>query len=119
MFPVEVRGRWFWEGGRRFTVSLARDITERKRLEAELRQAKDRLDLAIRASNVGLWEVDMPNGEYARGVTTWINVWEQLGLEPPADRSPSVVSVDFVHPDDKERVLPHALCLPRWRDEGI
>jgi two-component system, sensor histidine kinase and response regulator len=105
VFPVEVRGRPFREGGRRLTVALARDITERKRLEAELRQAKDRLDLAIRGSNVGLWEVDMPDGDYAKGVTSWINVWEQLGLEPPADRSPSLVSVDFVHPDDKVRVL--------------
>ena len=105
VFPVEVRGRPFWEGGRRLTVALARDITERKRLETELWQANARLDLAIRGSNVGLWEVDMPDGDYATGVTSWINVWEQLGLEPPADRSPSVVSVDFVHPDDKERVL--------------
>src|SRR5438552_1771086 len=28
LFPVEVRGRAFWEGGRRFLVSLARDISE-------------------------------------------------------------------------------------------
>ena len=105
VFPVEIRGRRIWVGGRRFIVSLARDITERKRLEAELRQARVRLDLAIRGSNVGLWEVDMPDGDYATGVTSWINVWEQLGLEPPADRSPSVVSVDFVHPDDKEGIL--------------
>src|SRR4029077_18206491 len=27
VFPVEVRGRPFWEGGRRFVVALARDIT--------------------------------------------------------------------------------------------
>ncbi len=105
VFPVEVRGRPFREGGRRLSVSLVRDITERKRLEAELWQANARLDLAIRGSNVGLWEVNMPDGDYANGVTSWINVWEQLDLEPPADRSPSLVSVDFVHPDDKERVL--------------
>ena len=83
--------------------SLARDITERKRLEAELRQADARLDLAIRGSNVGIWEVDMPDGDYAKGVTNWINVWEQLGLEPPRIDSPSVVSRDFLHPDDKDR----------------
>jgi PAS domain S-box-containing protein len=29
LFPVEVRGRAFWEGGRRFLVSLARDISVR------------------------------------------------------------------------------------------
>ena len=105
VFPVEVRGRWFWEGGRRFIVSLARDITERKRLEAELRQANAWLDLAIRGSNVGIWEVDMPDGDYATGVTSWINVWEQIGLEPPTDRSLFAIWLDFLHPDDKERVL--------------
>jgi PAS domain S-box-containing protein len=34
LFPVEVRGRAFGEGGRRFLVSLARDISERKQDEA-------------------------------------------------------------------------------------
>ncbi len=105
VFPVEIRGRWFREGGRRFIVSLARDITERKRLEAELRQAKDRLDLAIRGSNVGIWEVDMPDGDYAKGVWNWINVWEQLGLEPSADGSRFATWLDLLHPDDKDRVL--------------
>ncbi len=105
VFPVEIRGGWFREGGRQFIVSLARDITERKRLEAELRRAKDRLDLAIRGSNVGIWEIDMPDGDIAKGVWSWINVWEQLDLEPPADRGPFAVWMDFLHPDDKERIL--------------
>ncbi len=35
-FPVEVRGRPFWLGERRFSVSLARDITERKRTQEAL-----------------------------------------------------------------------------------
>ena len=70
VFPVEVRSRAFWEGGRQFFVALARDITERKRLEAALRQANARLDLAIRGSNVGLWEIDMPDGDFAKGLGT-------------------------------------------------
>jgi PAS domain S-box-containing protein len=36
VFPVEVRARPFRQGGRRFTVSLVRDITERKRAEQRL-----------------------------------------------------------------------------------
>ena len=35
MFPVEVRIRPFWHGGHRFALSLARDITDRKRTEQE------------------------------------------------------------------------------------
>ncbi|HEX6035490.1 MAG TPA: PAS domain S-box protein, partial [Anaerolineales bacterium] len=37
VFPVEVRGRPFWHGERRFSVALARDITERKLAEEQRR----------------------------------------------------------------------------------
>jgi PAS domain S-box-containing protein len=37
VFPVEVRIRPFWQAGHRLGVSLARDITDRKRAEAQLR----------------------------------------------------------------------------------
>ena len=47
----------------------------------------------------------MPDGDYAKSVGSWINVWEELGFEPPADRSPFGVWEDLLHPDDKERVL--------------
>src|SRR5437660_7860494 len=46
-FPVDVRGRAFWEGGRRFLVSLARDISERKYDEALLDGQKRILELII------------------------------------------------------------------------
>jgi PAS domain S-box-containing protein len=39
-FPVEIRVRPFWEGGRLLRVALVRDMTERKRLEDVLRQAQ-------------------------------------------------------------------------------
>ena len=35
VFPVELRLRQVLQGGRRYTISLARDITERKRVEEE------------------------------------------------------------------------------------
>jgi PAS domain S-box-containing protein len=43
VFPVEVRVRSFWEEGRRYGVSLARDMSERKRGEAALRDMERQL----------------------------------------------------------------------------
>jgi PAS domain S-box-containing protein len=44
VFPVEVRIRPFWQGGRRFAVSLVRDITERKRAEEALTLFRSLID---------------------------------------------------------------------------
>src|SRR5438034_1636378 len=53
IFPVDVRGRAFWEGGRRFLVSLARDISERKHDEALLEGQKRILELIIQGEPLG------------------------------------------------------------------
>ncbi len=44
VFPVELRIRPFWQGGHRMSVSLARDITERKRAQ----EAQEQLLVQIR-----------------------------------------------------------------------
>ncbi|HTY06873.1 MAG TPA: PAS domain S-box protein [Gemmatimonadales bacterium] len=52
VFPVDVRIRPFEHGGRRFALALARDITERKRVEAErerVRQLEEERESAIAA----------------------------------------------------------------------
>jgi PAS domain S-box-containing protein len=43
VFPVEVRVRSFSQGGRKLVISLARDISERKRAEAAIRQSEKQL----------------------------------------------------------------------------
>jgi len=42
VFPVEVRGQAFWEGGRLFSVALVRDIADRKRAEEALGESEER-----------------------------------------------------------------------------
>ncbi len=80
------------------------DITERKRSEEALRQANARLDLAVRGSNVGLWENDMPNGDYLAGKVHCINIMEQLGFPAPEPTTTYTNVATAYHPDDRDRV---------------
>jgi PAS domain S-box-containing protein len=65
LFPVDVRGRAFQEGGRRFLVSLARDITERKRAEEALRESEERFRGTFENAAVGIAHTDL-EGRFLR-----------------------------------------------------
>src|SRR5579862_829556 len=67
-----------------------------------LRNAADRLQLAVRGSNIGLLEIDMPDGILRNGRVDVINMWEQLGHERPAAPTDFATSMALVHPDDAE-----------------
>lgn len=75
-----------------------RDITERKQIEQSLQVNRDRLDLVLQASQLGLWYCDLPFDKL---------VWndkckEHFGLTPDTE-----VTIDLfyaqLHPDDRER----------------
>ena len=70
-----------------------------------MRQANARLDLAVRGSNLSIWECDMPDGRIENSHPTLINAWESLGYDAPTSPSdfPSAFALLF-HPDDQERV---------------
>ena len=54
IFPVEIRGKAFWEGGRRLIVALARDVTDRKRAEEALRESEERFRGTFENAAVGI-----------------------------------------------------------------
>jgi PAS domain S-box-containing protein len=43
-------------------VGIARDVTGQRRVEREVRDSRDRLELALRASNTGLFDLDLRTG---------------------------------------------------------
>lgn len=54
--PVEVRGRFIMNGGQRFRIATVRDITEKKRREAELESKSELLHaISIRDELTGLY----------------------------------------------------------------
>jgi PAS domain S-box-containing protein len=72
-------------------TTAARHAEESVRLAEQtraLRAANDRLELALRGSNVGVWDFDMSNGEIATAPVYSVNMWESLGYgtELPVSR---------------------------------
>src|SRR3954466_6499768 len=105
--------RWIWarghgvfapDGTLRFIEGLNLDVTRQKQAEERLREANARLDLAVRGSNLAIWECDMPDGRIENSHPTLVNFWESLGYDSrtaPAD-FPSLVALTM-HPDDQGR----------------
>jgi PAS domain S-box-containing protein len=88
-----------------YAIAAVQEITERKRVEVALHQANARLDLAVRGSNLAIWECDMPDGRIENSRLTLVNLWELMGYDVPP--SPTEFRSTFgilVHPDDQERV---------------
>ncbi len=98
-------------GAPAYTMSIVQDISEKKKAAQALRVANSLLNTAVRGSNVGIFEVDLQDGEYVGGRGHFINVWEQLGQRPPDSTLEPTAAVEStawmssVHPDDQARVL--------------
>jgi PAS domain S-box-containing protein len=89
------------DGSLRFLEGLNIDVTERKRVEEELRKANDRLALAVRGSRVSVWENDLVGGDYQTGRIHCINVLEQLGYPAPESAVAWEAVAASIHPDDR------------------
>ncbi len=88
------------EDGRHFTTGVLRDVTERSRLEQELRRSEERYLLAARGANDGLWDYNLQTGEIF-----FSERWKaMLGLPANADCSHPAAWFGRLHPQDGERV---------------
>jgi len=81
-------------------IGMFQDITERVERRRELRETKERLDLAVEGAGLGIWDWDMQTD-----AVTFNDQWaEMLGLSPD-DIDPHLDTWESrVHPDDMERV---------------
>jgi diguanylate cyclase (GGDEF)-like protein/PAS domain S-box-containing protein len=82
-------------------VAVYADITERERTAAALRGSEERLELAIQASQAGMWDWDMVSNE--RHVSDRFK--EILGFAADADVIRIFDLADRLHADDRGRVL--------------
>jgi PAS domain S-box-containing protein len=77
------------------------ELTDRRRVEAELRESEECLRLALSASRMGMWNWNIQTGQIA-----WSDNLEALfGLEPGEFDGSFEMFAARLHPDDRDRVL--------------
>jgi HTH-type transcriptional regulator, bacterioopsin transcriptional activator and related proteins len=82
-------------------LGLAVDVTERKRAETELRESKNRLELAFQVANLASWDWNM-----ITNYTTYDDGFNRmLGYEPGTLGHDLSGFSNNLHPDDMERTF--------------
>jgi two-component system, cell cycle sensor histidine kinase and response regulator CckA len=83
--------------GSKGALALVRDITEQRRVEAELRESQHRLELALAVGQMGTWEWDLETNE-----TRASNQLRQIiGLPADAPLADNSAFFEHVHPGDR------------------
>jgi PAS domain S-box-containing protein len=81
-------------------LTLVEDITVREKTQAALRESEQRLRLALRAANAGVWQMNLSANELF-----WSDEFRDLygyNAETPPGRESWAA---HLHPDDRERML--------------
>ena len=102
---VQTLGRLYLDAdGRPYRAAgTLADVTERRRAEEELRRNEERLRLAQEVGRLGHWDWDIAADEI-----WWSDsLYRLMGLEPTGSntRRASAETLDYIHPDDRARVL--------------
>ncbi len=98
--------------------SIARDITERRRAEEDLRKSEERFRLLAQASNDAVWDSDLLAGR----------IWRGEGMRAlfgyPEDAAQAGIEwwTEKIHPEDRERVTSSIRAViegagSSWLDE--
>jgi len=82
------------------TIGVARDITDRKRIEQALRDSNDKLALALRSAGMGAWRLDLPQSK--RHFDD--QVCRCLGIDPLRFAGTAEEFHAAVHPADQGRL---------------
>ncbi|MBF0613546.1 MAG: PAS domain S-box protein [Magnetococcales bacterium] len=99
LFPVEVSVNWVLVDERAYVVALARDVSDRATMEAELRTSEERFRRAFETATHGIALVSL-DGQ-------WLQVNQALCAMMGYDEE-ELLSTDFqtiTHPDDLEKDL--------------
>ena len=79
-------------------IGVSRDITDRKRVEEELRRSEEQLRLALTSAHAGAWTWDMVTGEGDCSME-WYSIF---GLDPVESPACFETWLDCVVPEDRD-----------------
>jgi PAS domain S-box-containing protein len=82
-------------------LTVRKDITERKRIEEELRKSEERWQLVLQGNNDGLWDLNLKTGESFRSA----RYKEMLGYSNSEMGDSFDEWKSRIHPDDVNRVM--------------
>jgi diguanylate cyclase (GGDEF)-like protein/PAS domain S-box-containing protein len=113
-----VTGKPYYDGAGRFLGyrGVGRDITEKRRAERALRDAKERLELATEGGNLAVWDLDVATD------TVYLSAgWAKLLGEAPEMRVALGSEIlQMMHPADREAVNASILhSLKGARSESV
>ena len=89
------------DGGVEAVVITNRDISDRKRVEEELRKSEERWQLVLKGNNDGIWDLDLKTNKVFRSAR-WMEILGYLDHELSNDNDEWATRI---HLDDFERVM--------------
>jgi PAS domain S-box-containing protein len=89
---LQPNGEVLWDG-------LQVDVTERRRIAAELDEQRRRVEVAVEATEMGLWELDLRSD-----TLTWSDRNRRLFGLPAGAAVTLQIYMDLVHEDDRQKV---------------
>jgi PAS domain S-box-containing protein len=94
--PVEIVGKTIYSGDHKLRVVAVRDVTERKKAEAELRRSEERHRALVQATALVVWNTNA-HGEVVEDIPTWREFTGQS-----VDESKGWGWLEAIHPNDRE-----------------
>ena len=94
--PIEISLSPFQDGDHINTIASVRDISQRKKAEAQLKELTNQLSLAVQTAKIGIWTLDTSSG-----TTEWNDELLNLyGITKTELSENPKQWVKYIHPDD-------------------
>lgn len=97
---TEISTEYCNDNSERLVKITFRDITERKRMEKDLKFSKAELDRAQKIAHMGSWEWDLQRWKLYWSAETF----RIMGLDPSNTKPDTGTLLKYVHPEDRNRV---------------